>query len=212
MPSNPPNNCPFNLRTFLFDIYGRCDKRCKDLQKDIQIKVDVQGPTDGCSGFCHVIVRVPEPSADQFILELHNFPHNEHVAAWVKCRNGSFQAVANLGASISCSLSSSQSNLVKSLANHIRRVVSKGQQYPIRNWKWIAPRVADSLDELAANLAKYDVRRLARLKAAKSAPTPSAPTPAVPLTPAKSSPGALPAADDLDGFGDLFAILASDDQ
>jgi hypothetical protein len=52
-------------------------------------------------------------------------------------------------ASITMSFSLSQVGIVRGLAKKIDSITGRGRHYPVRNWKWICPRTANSLNRFA---------------------------------------------------------------
>lgn len=116
-----------------------------------RFKIDDENGFDCYAGFCRIAVTVV-PGADQFLLEIQNSPHNPEVARVVEGAGGEFRNGPN-GATICIAARITDSRQIRDLAKAIRRTTARGERYPDRNWKWIAPGTADALQRLATCLA-----------------------------------------------------------
>lgn len=114
------------------------------------IRVDDRDGGDIYPGFCDIHLEMSAPEAEVFRLILDNVPFNDEVksvatalgGAWKSTRTGE-RLVLEL------SVTDAEEEIIW-LAQAIRNVVGRGKRYPDRNWKWIAPRTANSLKRLAS--------------------------------------------------------------
>ena len=143
------------LRDYLLEVYGGfADKRHNDPALDRPIKVDDRGPRDVYPGFCSISVSVPDRHAQDLVLKLYKVPTCPAAVVMVEGLGGTVQTT-RFGTSITLSLKSSQGPAISRLAGAISGVVARGRQYGDANLKWICPRTAASLEQLAGHLAEY---------------------------------------------------------
>jgi hypothetical protein len=101
-----------------------------------------------------MMVAVSEDREESIFVKLDNIPHNQDVAELIQVQGGELsKGCPGMMASIRLSLK--EVPFLRKLAKAIKKVVGRGQQYAVRNWKWIAPRTASSLESLAENLMDY---------------------------------------------------------
>ncbi len=124
-----------------------------------RICVDDYGPHDHSPPFCHINAHVKDDD-DSFDLVLEHVPTNAAVLELVDEVRGEITD-NGLSKDIRLHLYASQGPYIRRLAQAIRKVVARGAKYQNRNWKWIAPRTAASLEKLAAHLKQYERRRKA---------------------------------------------------
>jgi hypothetical protein len=146
-----------NLRAFLFTTYdGFSDKRCKDLDKNHPFKVDDREDGDVAVDFCDIFVSVPDMNKPEFELSLQNCPHNAEVQQLIADNGGKITAGPAVGAISFCiQLNVKEGSFVNKLARAIKHVIGRGQSYEVPNWRWIAPRTAKSLTQLARRLSDF---------------------------------------------------------
>ena len=143
------------LRDYLLDAYGGfADRRHKDPALDRPIKVDDRGPHDVSQSFCSISVSVPDRLAQDLILKLHNAPPCPEAVALVERLGGTIHT-SRFSTAITLPLKSSQGAAVARLARAIGAVVDRGRRYDDPNLKWICPRAAASLEQLAEHLTLY---------------------------------------------------------
>ncbi|MCX7411265.1 MAG: hypothetical protein NTZ32_24575 [Planctomycetales bacterium] len=123
----------------------------------ILIRIDDRDSDDTYPGFCDIHLKMSAPDADQFTLILDNVPFDDDVKTVAEELDGSWQTTRT-GERLTLNLSASQTAGLRRLAATIRKVVGRGKCYLDRNWKWIAPRTAKSLNRLAG-IATQDRRR-----------------------------------------------------
>ena len=119
----------------------------------LELRIDDGDGEDNCYSFCELTLRVDDLDSEQFQLVLHNIPWDEEVKSavidlspiWVTFRSGTRLTVT---------VSMEQLSKLLILAKAIRQVVRRGKSYLDRNWKWIAPRTAESLEELVRKISK----------------------------------------------------------
>jgi hypothetical protein len=128
------------------------------------IAIDDQNEGDRFRGFCHIHVEFPSRSASEFTLTLTNVPWDELVAEVAEELDGRWSDIP-LGRCVTMKLTAKNITQLRNLAEAIRKVVGRGRRYLDCNWKWMAPRAADSLKKLADILMSY--RRLNRAEQSK---------------------------------------------
>ena len=142
---------PRMLKALLLLVYGgTAANETKDKHRKTIIKVDDRNRNDVYTGFCH-IHAIFSGSEDKFTLQLINAPLNQEVQELVQQYGGQFVSPGQ-GEGIQFSLRARDHQMVVNLARVIHRVIRRGQQYSDRNWRWICPRTADSLERLAIQM------------------------------------------------------------
>lgn len=114
----------------------------------IHIRVDDRDGDDIYSGFCDIHLKMSDPDAEEFQLILDNVPFDDEVKAVAAALDGTWQTTRT-GERLVLKFPVADSGEIVRLAKAIRQVVGRGKRYPDRNWKWIVPRTALSLDQLA---------------------------------------------------------------
>ena len=117
----------------------------------VLMHIDDRGAGDTYPGFCDIILKMSDPDAATFILVLDNVPFDDDVMAVAEELEGNWQATRT-GERLTMNLLTSQRLDLRRLAAAIRKVVGRGKHYLDKNWKWIAPRTAKSLEVLARAL------------------------------------------------------------
>lgn len=144
-------NIPIDLRRRLAQAYPN---QARNLTSGpILIRIDDRDSDDSYPGFCDIHLKMSAPDADQFTLTLDNVPYDDDVKAVAEELEGTWQST-HTGERLTLSLSASQTADLRRLATGIRKVVGRGKSYLDRNWKWIAPRTAKSLEQLAREISK----------------------------------------------------------
>jgi hypothetical protein len=142
------------LASFLLRKYFERNGCSERPRKDGVISVDDRGSTDVAFDFCEISVTVSADDEDSFLLTLKQIPHNQDVAELIQDQGGEL-CKARWGMTATINLKLNNVSFIRNLAKAIRKVVGRGQRYAVRNWKWIADRTADSLEELADSLMEY---------------------------------------------------------
>lgn len=96
-------------------------------------------------------------AGNSFTLHLINPPLDDAVIELVEYEGGRINR-AYPEMYISIRLAVAEVTFLRKLATASRRVPGKGRRYSVANWKWVAPRTADSLNRLGDHLMEY--RRL----------------------------------------------------
>ncbi len=143
------------LKHFLYTKYGGFgDKRIKDISRDYPFKVDDQSNKDAHDWFCGIFVRVI--AKDRFELSLsNNAPINSTIKSLVHSKGGK-ASTFDKSSHIEVELSVTDIVFISDLSKLIAGLVSTGKRYKNRNWKWLCPRTAASLDRLATVLSEYN--------------------------------------------------------
>jgi hypothetical protein len=128
-------------------------------------RVDDESPADKSPCFCNITVRIDKTESIAFDLILTNAPWDEHVENLIEEIGGEWSGNLD-NRSLTVSLTISKVAAIRKLADAIRKVVGRGRCYSNRNWKWISPRTADSLEIFADRLKEY--RALRKLNTGKS--------------------------------------------
>ena len=119
----------------------------------ILIRIDDRDSDDSYPGFCDIHLKMSAPDAAQFTLTLDNVPSDDEVKAVASELEGTWQSTRT-GERLTLNLSISQKSDLRRLATAVRKVVGRGRRYLDSNWKWIAPRTAKSLEQLAREISK----------------------------------------------------------
>ena len=150
----------YEFKKYLFAAYGGFgDKRVKDITKDYPFKIDGQGNDDSHEHFCGIFVRVTD--GKKFELHLtNNAPINSKIKNMIKQKNGEVQQGDT--SSIKVNLTVKDSGFIKMLADEVKNMVGPGKTYKNRNWKWLCPRTATSLNRFAKILKEYEKKETVR--------------------------------------------------
>ncbi|WLD14657.1 hypothetical protein [Planctellipticum variicoloris] len=119
----------------------------------IHIRVDDRDGDDIYPGFCDIHLKMSDPDAEEFQLILDNVPYNDDVKAVASDLDGTWQTTRT-GERFVLTLPVADAGGIVRLAKAIRQVVGRGKRYLDRNWKWIAPRTAKSLERLASVVSR----------------------------------------------------------
>lgn len=119
----------------------------------IHIRVDDRDGDDIYPGFCDIYLKMSDPNAEEFELILDNVPFDDEVKRVGSDLDGTWQTTRT-GERLVLTLPVTDSGGIAWLAEAIRQVVGRGKRYPDRNWKWIAPRTAKSLERLVREFGK----------------------------------------------------------
>lgn len=139
-------------------LLGRLAKGYPDQARNLTsgtvfIRVDDRDSDDTYPGFCDIHLKMSAPDAAQFTLTLDNVPSDDEVKAVASELEGTWQSTRT-GERLTLNLSISQKSDLRRLATAVRKVVGRGRRYLDSNWKWIAPRTAKSLEQLAREISK----------------------------------------------------------
>jgi hypothetical protein len=142
------------LKKYLFDQYGGfADRRVKDLSKDCPFKIDDQSDKDSPDRFCSVFVKVT--GMDRFMLSLdNNAPVTPDIKDFVELHGGKIYCNGERK-HIEIEISVEDVDFLKRLSYSIRALVTPGRYYEDRNWIWLCPRTADSLERFAQVLDEF---------------------------------------------------------
>lgn len=138
------------LPEFLCQKYGR--KVPLKPNEKVSIAVDDRDKDDVYQGFCSICIDAESPVTDMLQLQLDYPPVDEDVQVTVNEAEGTWKMD---GVHLTLPITYKSAPMLRKLAKTIRRVVGRGKKYSERNWKWIAPRTANSLERLAGYLAEY---------------------------------------------------------
>ena len=148
-----PVNSARDLRAILFKEYGGfADKRIKNLDNNALFIVDDRGPSDLDARkqlflwFCQIFVEVPETKLVRVKFR-GDLPTNHSVAEWLE-EQGAEQTSFGIEFNITPVNRSSLNDLAQRIANIVKK------PYPVRSYKYVAPRTAMSVERLSATLAK----------------------------------------------------------
>ena len=142
-----------NLLSFLQTAYGSGMSLQTGSEEVTKIEIDDKSENDRCEAFCRIKVVLPS-GGDDFQLELLRPPWDARVEGLVEEVEGECESTP-LGRLLTVDLSVTQVSVIRRLAKEIRQVVGRGRRYDERNWKWICPRTADSIDQLASVIMDY---------------------------------------------------------
>jgi len=115
------------------------------------IKVDDETDDDVSAGFTSIMAYIVDSNSSTFTLYLENLPNNHEVDQIAEELDGTWQET-RFGKSLTLNLGLAQVTKINLLAKAVRRVVGRGARYQDRNWKWKAPRAANSLEEFVRKL------------------------------------------------------------
>jgi hypothetical protein len=142
------------LKLFLFKQYdGFGDKRVKDISKDYPFKIDDQSSLDVHDQFCGIFLRVIADDRIELSLS-NNAPFSRPIKSLLKSKGAEVRTIKNRS-HVKVELSVSDIQFIRDLSKQVAALVAPGKEYKDRNWKWLCPRTADSLDRLANALSKY---------------------------------------------------------
>jgi hypothetical protein len=149
---------------FLAALKQEYPGHCQTIQSQQSvIRIDDRNADDYYQGFCNIRLVLANPASDDFTLILENVPADEELRAVVVDMAGDLQTTRS-GRTLTLSLNIMQATEVKELAKAIGKVVGRGGRYSDRNWKWIAPRTARSLNRLAKLLSDFNRGRIKSFK------------------------------------------------
>jgi hypothetical protein len=160
LPAPAPGPLGTRLREFLIACYGNpTGRRARPTPNVLPVFIDDRDAGDVYPAFCHITVRVPDNNDGLFLLQLIHPPRNEEVEALVKAKDGRIERGADdqswFPVTFCIPVRPKDGRFLRKLARAIRRVTGRGQSYADRNWKWLAPRTADSLAKLARHLDDF---------------------------------------------------------
>lgn len=143
------------LAEFLRKQYGEVNGRFPGLTSDhIMVRIDDRRVSDCSLDFCEVTVLVSLTSRSNFVINLKKAPVNEVVIGLVHGKDGTI--VESEGRrNLRIALSTAEVTFLRRLAVAIRHVPGRGRSYLVPNWKWVAPRTADSLQRFADTVMEY---------------------------------------------------------
>lgn len=121
----------------------------------IHIRVDDRDGDDIYPGFCDIHLKMSDPEDEEFQLILDNVPFDDEVKSVAVDLDGTWQTTRT-GERLVLTLPVTDAGGIVRLAKAIRQVVARGKRYPDRNWKWIAPRTAKSLERLVREFGKSE--------------------------------------------------------
>lgn len=118
------------------------------------LKIDDRSSGDKSGAFCTIYLSDAIRQPGFFCLTLKNVPYDRKVEELVTKYQGEWTG-PELQKTLVIPIRKSSGPYLSQLATAIRRVVGKGRRYDPRDWKWIAPRTADSVGRLAECLKAY---------------------------------------------------------
>jgi hypothetical protein len=123
--------------------------RTSKIENGMQIRIDSRTSCDVYPCFCDVHLSIHDLDSDRFELELRHPPLTEEVREVVLAHHGEVHEHRLMTAvRIPLAINTARP-IVLQLAAAIRAVTGRGANYVDRNWKWICPRTAASLDQFA---------------------------------------------------------------
>jgi hypothetical protein len=114
-------------------------------------RIDDRGPDDYFWAFCEITVTV-HPD-ETMTLTLSFPPLNDVVRTVVDDYSGRVTSQPTPAIVLDLPAADDAAAAVRDLAAAIKGVTRRGQRYPEKNWKWIAPRTANALKHFAGVLA-----------------------------------------------------------
>ena len=144
------------LKQFFFDAYGFRNTKLQKPSRNAPFKIDDFGEADSRYDlFCHISLTVTDD--DSFDLDLDNTPINDDVRSLVNSVDGK-EVRTDATTNIVTSLRTSDTLFIRKLASAIGGVISRGQKYKVRHWRWTALRTQRSLERFADNLDEFNAR------------------------------------------------------
>jgi hypothetical protein len=116
-------------------------------------RLDDRGPHDYFDGFCEITVTIRPDEA--LTLTLRHPPLNDGVRTVVDDHNGRIHSLLVPTIVLNLPATDAAAVAVRDLAVAIKGVTRRGQRYPEKNWKWLAPRTAASLAQFARLLTRH---------------------------------------------------------
>jgi len=142
------------LSEFLYLEYGG---KPNDARPPYLFRIDDRRAEDVLLHFCVMQVGGADKYGRVLELTLFNVPYNADVELAAAELNGKWSDTAR-GRNLTVRVSARSTTKVRNLARAIRRVVGRKKTYLNCNWRWVAPRTADSLNRLADKLWQYRQR------------------------------------------------------
>lgn len=147
-----------SLIAHLYNAYRSGDAQYRQGHTTMERTVKIDDRTTGDTSYCFCDIEVTHSvNTVTLVLTLWRPPLNGEVEAVVR-QSGGQSRETPLGTVVTIPIGPKDGPCVRRLAKAIRRVTRRGERYLARDWKWVAPRTADSLKRLAANLDEF--RRL----------------------------------------------------
>lgn len=116
-------------------------------------RIDDRRPVDYFWAFCEMVLEV---RPDETMTLTLNFPPlNDAVRTVVDNHRGRVMSHPIPAIVLDLPAADDAAAAVHDLAAAIKGVTRRGQRYPEKNWKWIAPRTADSLIRFARVLTRH---------------------------------------------------------
>ncbi len=151
-PQQTKQSSQISLYDFLADAYRTHGRNVTDAKRRGEsIRVDDRRDNDYARDFCQI--HVTAIADDAFELKMTYTPVNEEVRRLVGSKGGSMDETP-FGANTRIRLTPKDGPFLRDLTKAIRRVVKRGARYDRmnKNWVWICPRTAASLNKLAGKL------------------------------------------------------------
>lgn len=140
--------------SLILTTYSDEASRTSKFENGIQIRIDSRTPCDVYPCFCDVDLLIHDLDSNRFELKLRHPPLAEEVRKVVLGHQGEVQEHRLMNAvRIPLEIDSARP-IVLELATAIRAITRRGSKYVDRNWKWICPRTAASLEQFARVLKK----------------------------------------------------------
>lgn len=118
-------------------------------------KIDDESKEDVVDMCCQIQAQFDDRNSDSFILQLSRVPRDEELESLVQDLGGNWSGDTRWTSVLKLNFTSKDYGTINRLALAIRRVVGRGKQYVNSNWKWVAPRAAQSLKQFAQELRAY---------------------------------------------------------
>ncbi len=113
----------------------------------INFCIDDRDTNDVYPGFCNINLGISDANAETVTIILDNVPYDDQVRSIAADLDGTWQDTRT-GKRLTLNLPTAEIEEITPLAQAIHHVVGNGSRYDDRNWKWIAPRTAKSLERL----------------------------------------------------------------
>jgi hypothetical protein len=138
------------VQTLLREYAGRSSSK---VQSPLLLRIDDRDPHDVYPGFCHIHLTLEPTDPPKFNLVLENVPYDAGMEALAEELHAAWRDT-RMGRTLTLSIPLDEIAVIRRLAKAVRSVVGRGKHYAYSNWRWIARRITNSLNKLAAVLSR----------------------------------------------------------
>lgn len=138
------------LQSHLDQAYA--GRRTTDRNGQWTVCVDDHNAKDVSPDFCDIYIR-GKGQPDDFQLVLVNPPVNDAILDLCAAHDGTYRTAGR--PSLSIPLTVHDATFLRHLAKAIKGLVRRGQRYTNKNWRWVCPRTAASLERFTQHLASF---------------------------------------------------------